>query len=134
MERFPVDVQQAAAARRVVFLIRFAIIRSASATQRKKYGGEGQAAPVTELLEALAEAPSDVLQEIVKFVGEGAGEATLEQRVARMERGVSLMRKEQRKGNEAQTRENERLRRENGELRRAMEELRRENEELQGGG
>ena len=129
----PAGVQQAAATRRVVFLRRFAIMRSVSAAQRKKYGEGGQATPVTEFLEALADVPGDVLQEIVKFVGVEAEETVMEQRITRMERGNSRRMKEHRKESEAQRLVNEGQGREIEAQRKKIEALEREIEKLKGG-
>ena len=71
LDRFPAEVQHAATMRRVVIPRRLAIMASVKAAQRKKYGEGGQAEPVLPLLEALADAPGDLLRVIVGFVGEG---------------------------------------------------------------
>jgi len=71
LDRFPAKVQHAAAARRVIVSRKLTVMSSVRAAQRKKYGEGGQAAPVSALLEALGDAPSDVLRVIVEFVGEG---------------------------------------------------------------
>jgi len=67
--RFPANVQQAAAARRSAASRRLAVMASVRVAQRKKYGDGGQAEPVSDLLEALGDAPDDVLRVIVGFVG-----------------------------------------------------------------
>ena len=79
------------------------------AAQRKKYGEGGQAKPVSVLLEALADAPGDVLRVIVGFVGEEVEESQ-EQKMARFERAASRI----------------------GGLRREVAGLRREIEKLKG--
>ena len=72
LERFPAKVQHAATMRRVITPRRLAILASVRAAQRKKYGEGGQAEPVSPLLEALADAPGDILRVIVEdFVGVG---------------------------------------------------------------
>ena len=72
LECFPAEVQHAATTRRIIVHRRLAIVASVRAAQRKKYGVGGQAEPVTDFLEALGDAPGDVLRVIVEFVGEGA--------------------------------------------------------------
>jgi len=72
LDRFPAEVQHAATMRRVIIPRRLAILASVRAAQRKKYEEGGQAEPVSPLLEALADAPGDILRVIVEqFVGEG---------------------------------------------------------------
>ena len=87
LERFPIDVQHAAAKRREVHRVivsrRLAIIASVRAAQKKKYGKGRQAEPVSPLLEALGDAPGDILRVIVEFVGEEV-EETWERKFARI--------------------------------------------------
>ena len=71
LERFPPEVQHSATKRRTIEARRFSIMASVRAAQRKKYGEGGQTEPVSPLLEALGDAPGDVLRVIVEFVGEG---------------------------------------------------------------
>ena len=79
LERFPAKVQHAATMRRIIVPRRLAIMAAVRAAQRKKYGEGGQAEPVSPLLEALADAPGDILRVIVEFVGEGGGGTAEEQ-------------------------------------------------------
>ena len=83
LERFPIDVQHAAAKRGVIVSRRLAIIASVRAAQKKKYGKGRQAEPVSPLLEALGDAPGDILRVIVEFVGEEV-EETWERKFARI--------------------------------------------------
>ena len=141
LERFPAEVQHAATTRRIIVHRRLAIVASVRAAQRKKYGVGGQAEPVTDFLEALGDAPGDVLRVIVEFVGEEV-EETQEQKMARFERVASKvggLRKEvagQGREIEAQRREIEEMRRESkeqkGEIEEMRKEMRREIEELKG--
>ena len=72
LERFPAEVQHAATMRAVIVPRRLAILASVHVARVQKYGEGGQAAPVSPLLEALADAPGDILRHIVEeFVGEG---------------------------------------------------------------
>ena len=72
LERFPAEVQHAATMRAVIVPRRLAILASVHVARVQKYGEGGQAAPVSPLLEALADAPGDILRCIVEeFVGEG---------------------------------------------------------------
>ena len=72
LDHFNAKVQHAATMRRVIIPRRLAILASVRAAQRKKYEEGGQAEPVSPLLEALADAPGDILRVIVEqFVGEG---------------------------------------------------------------
>ena len=72
LERFPAEVQHAATMRAVIVPRRLAILASVHVARVQKYGEGGQAAPVSPLLEALADAPGDFLRYIVEeFVGEG---------------------------------------------------------------
>ena len=131
LERFPADVQRTAAYRRVVASRRLAVMASVRAAQSKKYGEGGQPEPVSCLLEALGDAPGDVLRVIVEFVGEEV-EETLEQRVARLERGNSRREENERRASEQQRRVIEEQRREIEEQRKKIAELEREVSELKG--
>ena len=72
LDRFPAKVQDAATMRTVIVPRRLAILACVRAAQRKKYEEVGQAEPVSPLLEALADAPGDILRVIVEdFIGEG---------------------------------------------------------------
>ena len=124
LERFPGEVQQAATKRRIVLPRRLAIMGSVRAAQTKKYGVGGQVEPVSLLLEALADAPSDMLRVIMGFVGEEV-EETWEQRDAAAKRmsGLKTEVAGQRRVIEAQRRVIEEQTRENEELRRELSEL-----------
>ena len=72
LELFPAKVQRAASMRTVIVPRRLAIMASVRVARIQKYGEGGQAERVSGLLEALADAPGDVLRYIVEeFVGEG---------------------------------------------------------------
>ena len=83
---------------------------------------EDRQRPVSDLLEALADVPGDVVREIVEFVGEGTEETVLEKRLAKMERGNSRRMKEQKKENEEQRKVNEEQRKVNEEQRKLNED------------
>ena len=123
LERFPANVQHAATTRRIIVHRRLAIMAAVRAAQRKKYGEGGQAAPVSDFLEALGDAPGDVLRVIVEFVGEEV-EETQEQKMARLERAAIRV--------GSLKREVAGQRREIEEQRGEIDELKRENEELKG--